>query len=138
MIIRSFLGILLVFFLASCAPKQKPAHPRLPPGTRVPPVTSPSGSEISPEREASNAVIEEGKGLMERGQYDRAADRFQEAVAVDSTNGAAYYYGALVKTRSGEYGDAWGFLEKAEQLLAGDAAWTEKLQQLRDELGAAH
>src|SRR3989338_4988602 len=102
--------------LVSCATRPGPKRPKAPPGSREPPVTR--QAEETPERRASNALIEQGTGILERGLYDRAADLFQEAVSVDPTNGAGYYYLALVKLKTGEYGGVEGFLEKAESLLA--------------------
>ncbi len=113
-------------FLAGCvSPKgamKTPSHP--------------TGVEVSaPERRASDALIEEGIRTMDNGRYDRAADLFQEAITIDSTNGAGYYRLAFVKVKMGEYGEARGLLEKAEHLLAGDSEWKTKLEELRAELG---
>jgi cytochrome c-type biogenesis protein CcmH/NrfG len=90
--------------------------------------------EESPERSASNSLMEEGKIILERGSLDRSGDLFQEAVSVDPTNGVAYYYLALVKFKGGEYGGVWRFLEKAESLLSKKPEWMAKLKELQAEL----
>lgn len=132
------IGIILVFVLAfgwSCAPKPPLERPKPKPETRPAPVTlGAPEEEETPERAASNALVEEGKTAFERGSLDRAGDVFQEAVSVDPTHGVPYYYLALVKMKSGEYGGVWGFLEKAEDLLARKPEWTAKLKSLREEL----
>ena len=88
----------------------------------------------SPERKASNALIDEGQKALALGLHDHAADLFQQSVTVDSTNGAGYYYLALVKMRSGEYGEVWGLLDKAQVLLASDPDWMAKIEELRQEM----
>ena len=123
----------ILVLLTSCAPKRKPEYPKLPPGTRRPPVTAPSEAE-TPERRAAEALVDEGREALDRGLHDRAADLFQESVAVDPTNGVGYYYLALVKFKTGEYGEVWDFLEKAETLLRNDPDWIEKIEQLKQEL----
>jgi tetratricopeptide (TPR) repeat protein len=130
---KIFLVLLTTVLLLSCASKRKPERPKLPPGSREPPISAPT-EELTPERKASNALIDEGQQALDRGLYDRAADLFQESVAVDPTNGAGYYYLALVKLKAGEYGEAWDFTEKAETLLPKDSDWIEKIEALRQEL----
>lgn len=130
---RVFLVVSILILSASCAPKRKPEHPKLPPGSRRPPVTAPSEAE-TPERRAAEALVEEGIEALDRGLHDRAADLFQESVAVDPTNGVGYYYLALVKFKSGEYGEVWDFLEKAETLLRDEPGWIEKIEQLKQEV----
>lgn len=124
--------LLLVIFLSFCAPKTKPKYPKPPPGSREPPVTQPA--EETPERMASSALIERGQEALEGGRHDQAADLFQEAVSVDPSNGVGYYYLALVKLRTGEYGEVWGLIEKAESLLGEEGEWPEKLETLKREL----
>ena len=77
--------------------------------------------------------MEDGIKALERGLHDRAADLFQESVTVDYSNGAGYYHLALVKLRTGEYGEVEGLLEKAEMLLENRPEWTERLEELRRE-----
>lgn len=129
-LLNVFLAILLSF---GCAPKgPKPKRPRPKPPTQQAPVPI-EGDEESPERDASNAVIEEGKIDFESGYYDRAAASFREAVTIDAGNGAAYYWLALAKLRSGEYGEAEGLIEKAITLLSHRPEWAERLEELQRE-----
>jgi tetratricopeptide (TPR) repeat protein len=132
----SFVSLFTItlLLLASCAPKTRPERPRTPPEYRTPPTESPEG-EMTPERSASEALIEEGLSIFNQGLYDQAADLFQQAVTVDPSNGAGYYYLAIVKLRTGEYGEAEGLLEKAELLLSHNPLWTERLEELRQEFG---
>jgi Tfp pilus assembly protein PilF len=129
---KKIISIVLVLFLAACAGKKPPGHPKPPPGSHQTPV-SPSGEEETPERIASNALIDDGEKIFSQGRYDSAADLFQQAVTVDPSNGSAYYHLALAKVRSGEYGDAEGLIEKADQLLGHDPNWAERLEDLKRE-----
>jgi tetratricopeptide (TPR) repeat protein len=131
--LRIILVASILILLAGCAVKKKPERPKLPPGSREPPIAAPP-QEATPERRASNALVEEGETALDRGQYDRAADLFQESVTVDPTNGAGYYYLALVRFKTGEYGEAWDFLEKAETLLPSEPEWLERVELLKRDL----
>lgn len=120
-----------------CAPKgKKPQRARPKPPTQQAPVGiegQVEGEDESPERQASNALIEQGQVSFERGLYDQAAASFQEAVTVDAGNGAAYYWLALTNIRSGEYGEAEGLIEKALTLLSKRPEWAERLEELQRE-----
>jgi tetratricopeptide (TPR) repeat protein len=130
------LALVLLLFVASCAPtKGKPVRAKIPPNSRTPPVSSQlQEEELTPQRAASNALVDDGEKVFNLGLYDRAADLFQEAVTVDSSNGAGYYHLALTKLRAGEYGEAEGLVEKAELLLGNQPDWTDRLEDLRREL----
>ncbi len=138
---KTILRLVFILWIAlgiACAPKgKKPEHAKMPPGSHEAPVGvggEIKGEEVeSPERKASNAVVEQGQSTFNRGLYDQAANSFQEAVTLDATNGAAYYWLALAKLRSGEYGEAEGLIEKAQTLLAGRSEWTDKLSDLQKE-----
>ena len=126
------LSIFLIggLIFCSCAGKK--------PGTyrkegKSPPLTSPS-QVPGPGRDASNAVLEEGKGALEQGDLERAADNFQEAVSLDPSNGAGFYYLARLHFKNGEYEEAKQLLEKAETLLKGDEEWLLPLEEFRRDL----
>jgi tetratricopeptide (TPR) repeat protein len=133
-VLRRLLFVFLIFSaLAACAPKgKKPQHAKAPPGSHQAPIGI-QGEEESPERSASNALIDQGETSFHRGLYDQAASSFQEAVTVDAANGAGYYWLALTKLRSGEYGEAEGLIEKAATLLSNRPEWSEKLEILQRE-----
>jgi len=126
------LALLLVMAALGCAGKKGPERPKVPEDAHGTPVGA-SDDELTPQRAASNALIDDGEKAFAQGRYDASADLFQQAVTVDPTNGAAYYHLALAKTRSGEYGEAEGLIEKAEQLLGSDPEWALKLEELKRE-----
>lgn len=134
-VLLNFFLIVLIALGIACAPKgKKPQRPK-PPSQQAPVGVEGQieGEEESPEREASNALIEQGEVSFQRGLYDQAAGTFQEAVTVDATNGAAYYWLARTKLRSGEYGEAEGLIEKSLTLLSHRPEWAERLEELQRE-----
>lgn len=122
--------IVLSLGALGCAGKREPGRAKPPADSRQAPVGA-DEDELTPQRAASNALIDDGEKTFAQGRYDAAADLFQQAVTVDPTNGAAYYHLALAKVRSGEYGEAEGLIEKADQLLGGKAEWAERLEELK-------
>ena len=129
---KKILSLFLILFLAACAGKKAPEHAKPPADAHQTPVGA-SNDEETAERMASNALVDDGERVFTSGRYDSAADLFQQAVTVDPTNGAAYYYLALTKTKSGEYGEAEGLIDKADQLLRSNPEWTDKLEELKRE-----
>lgn len=139
--VLTLVALLVLALLLSGCPK-KPVHKKLPSGARQPPpkemkepMTAPE-AVVGPERQASDRLLTKGRAILEQGDYERAASAFSDAVNVDTTNGAAYYYLALARARQGETDVALGILDKAEALLAHDEDWTARIDELRKELGS--
>lgn len=142
-----------VAFLVSCAaPPKKPPHKRLPPEVRKQPVQIPEQKPVpeaiqtnvrpstaeaaTPRRQASMRLTEEGRSLIEKGDFERAEAVLRDAVGVDPSNGIAYFYLAKANAGLGQPDVALGLLEKAEALLGADEEWMGKIADLRGELGA--
>lgn len=124
--------ILIMSASMSCAGKREPGRAKVPEGAHGTPVGT-SDDELTPQRAASRALVADGEKAFAQGRYDLAGDLFQQAVTVDPTHGEAYYHLALVKIRTGEYGEAEGLIEKADQLLGQNPEWTLKLEDLKRE-----
>ncbi len=90
---------------------------------------------LTPQRQASMRLVEQGKSSMDSKDYARAASEFRDAVNVDTSNGVAYYYLAAADVRLGQPDVAAGLLDKAEALLGADEEWMSKIDVLRSELG---
>ncbi len=118
----------IIVLMMGCAPHPKSKHSSSFPSSHS------SSAPLTPAQSASVALVEQGREAALSGRYDQAADIFQEAISVDPSNGVAYYELAVVRSRSGDYGDAWGFLEKAESLLGHNPQWQDSLNALRQEL----
>lgn len=84
----------------------------------------------SPERAASQSLVEEGKGYLIAGQAGEAERRFDRATRIDPTNGFAYYFLGRARVASGDRNGAIGVLEKAESLLGPYPEWRERAARL--------
>ena len=134
---KHVLATFILFAFSSCATFKASEKTEPLSDFSSPSLFSEQDNEDSPQRTASDSLIESGKTDLEQGRYDGAADLFHEAVTLDPTNGAAYYYLALTKLKAGEYGDAESFAEKAKTLLSHSthaSEWQDKLKALREEI----
>lgn len=128
-------------FLAGCAKEKKPAHKRLPPHERrehpdaIRPYETPQEEVVTPARQASNRLVEQGKVFLDDEELERAASTFRDAINVDTKNGVAYYYLAVTHAKLGEPDVAEGLLDKADALLSRDPEWSERIEQTRSDLG---
>ncbi len=84
----------------------------------------------TPARDASQRVVEEGKGYLIADQPREAAQRFERATRIDPTNGFAYYYLGRARAEAGDRSGAVGVLEKAEALLGPYPEWRERAAHL--------
>lgn len=100
------------------APRELQTHPPAvapPPSVYIP---------LSPHDVVALRFVEEGKGLLEQGQFDQARERFEEAVAVAPLQPYSYYFLGRVTFAQGDHKQALAFLRKAELLFgANDQAW---------------
>jgi predicted Zn-dependent protease len=85
-------------------------------------------------RDASQRVVEEGKGFLIAGRPSDAATRFERATRIDPTNGFAYYYLGRARAEAGDRRGAIGVLEKAESLLGPYPAWRDRAASLAESL----
>ena len=84
----------------------------------------------TPEREASQQVVEEGKGYLITGRTAEAERRFERATRIDPTNGFAYYWLGRSRVEAGDPAGAAGVLEKAESLLGPYPEWRDRAARL--------
>jgi hypothetical protein len=94
------------------------------------------GGAGTPQRRASQRVVEEGKGYLIARQPGAAAQRFSRATQIDPTNGFAYYWLGRARIAQGDARGAVGVLEKAESLLGPYPEWREQASDLLASLGA--
>jgi hypothetical protein len=99
------------------------------PGERRAPAREDPGAG-SPRREASQRLVEEGKGYAVAGQGAAARDRFESALRLDGSNGDAYFQLARLAADDGDWSDATGYQAKAEALLRGAPGWDAPLDDL--------
>ena len=86
-----------------------------------------------PQRAASLRLSEEGRNLLEGGEYAKALSRLERAIAIDSTN--AYGHFLLAKTQFGlrRYQDSLNFLDVAESRLGAEPFWLSEVYALKGE-----
>jgi Flp pilus assembly protein TadD len=84
----------------------------------------------TPEREASQQVVEEGKGYLITGRTTEAERRFERATRIDPTNGFAFYWLGRSRVEAGDPAAAAGVLEKAESLLGPYPEWRDRAARL--------
>jgi len=109
--------------------------------TRDRPVRSPSSKEAPPpiaddssliakitprtppQRAASLRLTEEGRKLIEAGDYAKALGRLEKTISIDSTNPYGYFYLAQAHFHLGRYQESLNFLDVAESLLSNEPYW---------------
>ncbi len=118
--------------------KDQPA--RSTPGRETPPPLPDDSSLIAkitprtpPQRAASLRLTEEGKKLLESGEYAKALARLEKTIAIDSTNPYGYYYLAQTHYRMGRYQESLNFLDVAESLFASEPYWLAEVLALKGE-----
>jgi TPR repeat/Tetratricopeptide repeat len=86
-----------------------------------------------PQRAASLRLSEEGRKLLDGGEYAKALTRLERAISIDSTN--AYGHFLLAKTQFGlrRYNESLNFLDVAEARLGGEPFWLSEVYALRGE-----
>lgn len=93
------------------------------------------GPTTPPQTAAALRLVEEGRGLLEKGQLDRAEDRFERAVAIDPGNVQGYYFLAKAHFLAHRYDQAEGFLSRAIGLGARtDPVWQARVAALQGQI----
>lgn len=87
----------------------------------------------SPRRAASLRLTEEGKKLLEAGQYAKALNRLEKTIAIDSTNSYGYYYLAKAQYHLGRYQESLNFLDVVESRLVDEPFWLAEVYAMRGE-----
>lgn len=110
------------------------------PGREVPPPLPEDNSLIAkitprtpPQRAASLRLTEEGKRLLDAGDYDRALARLEKTIAIDSTNAYGYFYLGKAHHLLGRYQESLNFLEVAESLFGKESYWLAEVFALKGE-----
>jgi len=79
--------------------------------------------QTTPRRAASLHLTEEGRMLVDSGEYQKALQQLEKTIAIDSTNPYSYYYLALVHHHMANHQAAANFLDVAESLLSREPFW---------------
>ena len=120
-------------------PKVKDQRARSKPPQAAPPLPDDSSliAKITPQtparRAASLRLTEEGRKLLEAGQYKKALARLEKTIAIDSTNLYGYYYLAKVHYHLSRYQESLNFLDVAESLISKESYWLAEVLALKGE-----
>ena len=87
--------------------------------------------KTAPRRAASLRLTEEGRLFLDSGEYEKALERFEKTIAVDSTNPYSYYYLALAHHHLTHFQQSTNFLDVAESLLSEEPYWLARVFSLR-------
>lgn len=86
-----------------------------------------------PQRAAALRLTEEGKKLLEAGDYPKALARLEKTIAIDATNPYGYYYLAKAHYQMNRYQESLNFLDVAESYLSNETPWLAEVYALRGE-----
>lgn len=85
----------------------------------------------TPKRIASQEVTERGLQELQTNHAQKAVQTFQDALSIDGTNGAAYFYLAKAHYQLGAYERALAMLDRASSLLGEAGEWLSRIDNLK-------
>lgn len=124
---QNFLFLFLVLFFFRCAATDRIFKPKK---IRKPHITHVEEQKVSQEETQAPvlSLLSQGIQSYKAQDYDLAEWRFEEAIALDSKYGPAYYWLARVKFRLKDYGRSLDLLETAKDLLSEDERWLRRIE----------
>jgi tetratricopeptide (TPR) repeat protein len=88
---------------------------------------------MPPRRVASLRLAEEGRKLLQSGDYRAGLTRLEKAIALDSANAYAYFYIARAHFHLSQYQQSLNFLEIVEPSLGDKPSWLSRVYALEGE-----
>lgn len=85
----------------------------------------------SPRRAASLRLTDEGRKLLDSGEYQKALQRLEKTIAIDSENPYSYYFLALVHHHMANHQASVNFLDIAESRLSQEPHWLARVFALK-------
>lgn len=82
----------------------------------------------SPREDASARLTQEGRQLLQSGNYDNAIRLLEQAVGLDPNNGQSYYYLAQAWLEKGVLAEAKEFNSLARTYLQHDKEWLNRVE----------
>jgi cytochrome c-type biogenesis protein CcmH/NrfG len=127
------------FLLWACvsAPPRVPGEP-VPETPAVPEAPPPVAEEKHARTSAAAALIAQGRILLDEGDADAAIRTLGQAVHLDPTNGAIYFYLAEAWLVKQDEPQARDYNRLAETYLGGDPNWAVRLARQSDRIDELH
>ena len=82
----------------------------------------------SPREDASARLTQEGRQLLQSGNYDNAIRLLEQSVGLDPNNGQSYYYLAEAWLEKGVLAEAKEFNSLARIYLQDDKEWLNRVE----------
>lgn len=114
-------------------PRPSPEREVLPPPAEDSSLIAKITPGTTPRRAASLRLTEEGRRLLDAGDYAKALSRLEKTIAIDSTNPYGYYYLAKAHYHMGRYRESLNFLDVAESLVGREPYWLAEVFALKGE-----
>lgn len=108
-----------------------------PPEYRRPEMSRPT-EEAPAENKVAQALVDKGVRHLNENNLRSAEWNFEEAIRLFSAYGPAYYWLAQTKWIKGDKKRALNLLDRAELLLRNDSTWTDKIDQLKNEISTGY
>ena len=90
--------------------------------------------KTAPRQAVSLRFTEEGKTLIQSGQFSRAVVRLEKSLALDSASPYTYFYLGRAHYYLGQHQKSLNFLEVAESLFNRRASWLGEIYVLKGEI----
>jgi len=120
--------LLLCLAAAGCRPAQiavKPEPPEEAPAE--PPEIYPMITEPSSRTRAARDLNLKAASLLENHKPDAAIDLLERSIAIDPSNGQAYYYFSNAWLMKGDQKQAYEFNRLAEEYIEDDDEWRQRV-----------
>ena len=88
----------------------------------------------SPREEASTQLTQEGRHLLQAGNYDNAIRLLEQAIGLNPNNGQSYYYLAQAWLKKGMVSEAKEFNSLAGIYLKDDINWSNRVEKQANQI----
>jgi Tfp pilus assembly protein PilF len=88
----------------------------------------------SPREEASTQLTQDGKQLLQAGNYDNAIRLLEQAIGLNPNNGQSYYYLAQAWLKKGKFSEAKEFNSLARTYLKDYPDWINRVEKQANQI----
>ena len=88
----------------------------------------------SPREDASTQLTQEGRQLLQAGNYDNAIRLLEQAIGLNPDNGPCYFYLAQAWLKKGMFSEAREFNSLARIYLKDDKEWLIRVEKQANQI----